>query len=190
MGTTNKMPSATRRLFLRKSLLALGAVAAAPAVSLNALANTAATALTLPKLNVLSSDDYKLLSIVSDTVIPRGGAFPTGALDIDLAARIDSYLEPEDTDLIQGIRGALMFVEHKAPALSGKEGLFSGLSADAREETLLALRAMGGPATAVFAALRGLCIFYFYTDEQAWTHIGYEGPLVKRGKPVYPQVGG
>ncbi len=190
MGNNNTLPSATRRLFLQRTLLALGAVAAAPALSTQALANTASTAIATPKLDILTAEDYRILSAVTDTLIPRGGAFPLGALDIDLAARIDTYLDPEDAELMQGLRGALMFLEHKAPDLVGQQGNFSTQSAADRETLLLRLRDAGGDATAVFVALRSLCFFYFYTDEQAWPNIGYEGPLVERGRPVYPQVRG
>lgn len=190
MGDNNKLPSATRRLFLQRSLLAMTAVAAAPFVSAQAIADTAAAAVDTPALSILTLEDYKILSVVSDTIIPRGGAFDLGALDIDLAARIDSYLDPADTALIQGISGALAFLEHQAPTLLGKEGSFSAMSAPERESLMLTLRDAGGDATQVFAALRGLCVFYFYTDEHAWPQIGYDGPLVKRGKPVYPQVRG
>ncbi|GAA0687765.1 hypothetical protein GCM10009104_12440 [Marinobacterium maritimum] len=190
MGNNNKLPSATRRLFLQRTLLALGAVAAAPALSTQALASTASTAMATPKLVVLTAEDYHTLSVVTDTLIPRGGAFPLGALDIDLAARIDAYLDPEDAELMQGLRGALVFLEHKAPALIAQQSNFSALPAADRETLLLTLRDAGGDATAVFVALRSLCFFYFYTDEQAWPNIGYEGPLVKRSRPVYPQVRG
>lgn len=184
MGNNSTLPSATRRLFLQRSLLALGALAAAPAVSTHAFADAAST----PNLKVLNAEDYRILAVVTDTVIPRDGAFPLGALDVDLAARIDAYLEPEDTKLLQGLRGALMFLEHKAPGLIGMDSQFTALPAEQRESLLLALRDAGGDATAVFAALRGISMFYFYTDEQAWPQFNYDGPLVRRGKPVYPQV--
>lgn len=189
MGTHNTLPSSTRRLFLRNSLMAMAAVATAASVSVQALADTAAAAVALPKLTILTADEYRILSAVGDAVIPQGGPFATGALDIDLASRIDSYLDPDDSALMQGIRGALMFIEHKAPGLVGKSGQYSQLATQDRESILLTLRDGGGDGTAVFAALRGLCMFYFYTADQAWPNIGYEGPLVKRGKPVY-QVGG
>lgn len=186
MGNHSTLPSATRRLFLQRSLLALGAAVAAPAISSAAFADT--SAIDALSLKLLSAEDYRILSVVTDTLIPRDGAFPLGALDVDLAARIDTYLEPEDTELLQGLRGALMFLEHKAPGLIGSDKLFSELSPEQRESLLLTLRDAGGDATAVFAALRGISMFYFYTDEQAWPQFNYDGPLVKRGKPVYPQV--
>ncbi len=189
MGKHNQLPSASRRLFLQRSLLALGAAAAASSISTQVIANTAADMFDTPKLDTLTTEDYRILSVVSDTIIPRGGAFPLGALDIDLAARIDSYLDSEDTELILGLRGALQFTEHQAPALTGRKGSFSTLPAEEREALLLTLRDTGGDATAVYAALRGICTFYFYTTEQAWPHIGYDGPLVQRDKPVYPKVG-
>ncbi|SIQ60307.1 gluconate 2-dehydrogenase subunit 3 family protein [Marinobacterium stanieri] len=188
MGNKTNLPSATRRLFLRRSLLALGAIAAAPAMTTQAIAKTADSASALSSLSVLSQEEYRILTVVGDTVVPRGGAFNLGALDIDLATRIDSYLDPDDAPMLQGLRGALMFLEHKAPALAKMEGTFSALPAPQREGLLLALRDTGGDATAVYAALRGLCTFYFYTHEHAWPGVGYDGPLVKRGRPVYPQV--
>lgn len=188
MGNKNNLPSATRRLFLRRSLLAFGALAAAPAMTAKAVAKTADTVINTPPLIVLSEESYRILSAVGDTVIPHGGAFPLGALDVDLAARIDSYLDPDDAELMQGVRGALMFIEHKAPALANMTGTFSSLSAENREKLFLTLRDTGGDATAVYAALRGLCLFYFYTHEHVWPGIGYDGPMVKRGRPVYPQV--
>lgn len=188
MGNKNHLPSATRRLFLRRSIMALGALAAAPAMTVQAVANTADSALNTPPLAVLSAEDYRILSVVADTIIPSGGAFKLGAVDIDLAARIDSYLDPDDSAMLQGLKGALMFIEHKAPALAKMEGSFSSQPAESREALLLALRDAGGDGTAVFAALRGLCTFYFYTHEHVWPSVGYDGPLVKRGRPVYPQV--
>ncbi|WP_286240192.1 gluconate 2-dehydrogenase subunit 3 family protein [Neptuniibacter halophilus] len=188
MGTNNRIPTVTRRLFLRRGLLALGASAVASSISLQAIANSAATLPEEPALQTLSAEEYRILSRVSDTIIPRGGAFSLGALDIDLAFRIDAYLDAGDEVLMQGIRGALLFLEHKAPSLIGLEGTFSGLPAEQRESLLLTLRDAGGDATAVFVGLRSLCMFYFYTATEAWPEIGYEGPLVKRDKPVYPQV--
>ncbi|RRJ84396.1 gluconate 2-dehydrogenase subunit 3 family protein [Aestuariirhabdus litorea] len=186
MGNHRSLPSATRRLFLQQSMLALAALVAPS--QLLAMEN-AAVNLGPRRLRVLSADEDRILAVVADTLIPQGGAFDTGARDIDLALRIDHYLDPTDNDLLTGLRGALLFVEHKSPELIGAPSPFSALSASERERCLLALKEAGPVAVSVFAALRGLCLFYFYTDEHSWPHIGYDGPLIAQSAPN-PKNGG
>ncbi|GGO78964.1 hypothetical protein GCM10011348_12100 [Marinobacterium nitratireducens] len=184
MDNNERLPSATRRLFLQRSLIAMAAVAAAPVIGATELKATASAGAT-SDLKLLSAAEYRVLSAVTDAIIPQGGAFPVGALDIDLAKRIDHHLREEETALIEGVRGALMFLEHKAPAaFAGKEVRFSELDGQDREAILIAMREAGGVPTIIFSAMRGLSIFYFYTHEDTWPHIGYDGPLVKRPNPV------
>ncbi len=178
MNDSKAMPMATRRLFLQQSVLALAATIMPP---------TLLAAVDLPAspessehkaLQSLNADDYRVLAAVADTIIPSGGAFPTGARDINLVSRIDSYIHPSDEELITGIRGALMFTEHKAPELIGAKAPFTQLDDEQKEQVLHAMN-QGSPLTnTIFTALRGLCLFYFYTDEQVWPHFGYDGPLI------------
>ncbi|NVK41463.1 MAG: gluconate 2-dehydrogenase subunit 3 family protein [Oceanospirillaceae bacterium] len=185
MDNNNPLPSTTRRLFLQRSLIAMAAVAATPVLGSQALTSTAVTSGQTPTLKILSSEEYRTLAAVTDAIIPQSGAFPIGALDIDLAARIDHHLKAELTDVVAGVSGALMFIENKAPeAFAGKTARFSDLETSERESILLAMRDAGGVPTIIFSAMRGLSIFYFYTHEDAWPHIGYDGPLVKRPNPV------
>lgn len=168
------LPAATRRLFLQRSVLALAAALAPPLV--HAAAQAAAPAPV--RLRALSADDYRILSVVSDTIIPTDET--PGAKSIDLAARIDRYIAPDDQELLQGIRGALMFIEHKAPELIGEKKTFSQLDPAGREKTLLTLNIASPLTNTVFTAIRGLCLFYFYTDEAGWKQLGYDGPLVQQ----------
>ncbi len=188
MNNTPSLPMATRRLFLKRTLIALAATLAPP--SLYAAAKLSGPAVDeAPSLNALSSEGYQILSAASETLIPSGGAFPVGARDIDLAARIDRYLSPEDPDLLAGLQGALLFVEHKAPELIGKQERFTELDAAAREQTLLAMQHAGGVPLTIFAAVRNLSTFYFYTDQRVWPHIGYDGTLVQQAAATQ-QIGG
>lgn len=176
MRQDHSLPAATRRLFIQRSVLALAAAFSSPL--LHAEAN--ASALNSPPppktLRAFSVDDYRLLSVISDTIIPTDDT--PGAKAIDLAARIDRYTQPGDQELIQGIRGALLFIENKAPELIGEKKTFSQLDPSDREKTLLALKSASPLTSTIFAALRGLCLFYFYTHEAGWKQIGYDGPLI------------
>jgi hypothetical protein len=172
------LPVATRRLFLQRSVLALAAALTPPLVQ--AAAQAAATSAPVP-LHALTPEDYRLLAVVSDTIIPSDDT--PGAQSIDLAARIDRYISPTDQELIQGIRGALLFIEHKAPELIGEKKPFSQLDAATREKLLLTLNGASPLTNTVFTAIRGLCLFYFYTDEAGWKQLGYDGPWVKKPYP-------
>ncbi|WP_295007176.1 gluconate 2-dehydrogenase subunit 3 family protein [uncultured Dechloromonas sp.] len=181
MRQDHSLPAATRRLFIQRSVLALAA-AFSPAL-LQAAANTPASKSTPPPktLHALSADDYRLLSVVSDAIIPTDET--PGASSIDLAARIDRYTAPDDKELIQGISGALLFIEHKAPELIGEKKAFSRLDSASKEKTLLAMNGASPLTNTVFTAIRGLCLFYFYTHEAGWKQIGYDGPLIQQANP-------
>lgn len=181
MDNTFKLPESTRRIFLKRTLLALGA-SVAPALVSRAIAGGASldTGTGGRQPSVLSADDYRILDVVADTFIPRGGAFEMGARDIDLATRIDGFLALDKPEVATGVKGALQYVEHNAPSLAGSEGKFSDLSLAARTEVLQAMAAGGDPlAVQVFAGLKELCMFYFYSDDASWPNIGYDGPWVR-----------
>lgn len=170
------LPEASRRLFLQKSLLLLGATAAAP---LSALSGGGQPDTDELKLAALSPDDYRILDALTDAIIPHGGAFETGARDIDLARRIDGFLALEKPDVIVGAKGALQYVEHTALSLINLDGRFSGLSFADRTRVLEAMREADGLAVQVVGGLQTLSMFYFYSHESVWPNIGYEGPWVK-----------
>lgn len=179
MRRDTSLPGVTRRLFLQRSVLALAATLA-PALS-HAVAASPATGapLATPALLAFSADDYRLLSVVSEAFIPSEPDSP-GARTIDLAARIDRYTSPQDESLIQGVRGALLFIENTAPELIGETRKFSQLDPANQEKVLLALNTASALTTMIFVAVRGLCLFYFYTDEAGWKEMGYDGPLVSQ----------
>ena len=102
---------------------------------------------------VLSEEEYHILQAIADTMIPPGGAFDLGASDVDLARRIDAYMPKIDGNVVTGIRGAMAFVEQKAPGLAGKEGTF-------------------------FLGLKWICLTYFYTMDKVWPSVGYDGPML------------
>jgi hypothetical protein len=169
------LPEFTRRIFLSRGLQALGAVAALPFVAGQVLAATDNTSAT-PALHVLTPGEYTVLAAVADTMIPQGGVFEMGAADVDLARRIDSYLPRLHPDMIVGLRGALAFVDQKAPALAKKPATFAALAPADREAVFAAMLASPGLPASVLLALKYLCISHFYAIDATWKLIGYDGP--------------
>lgn len=171
-----ELPDFARRTFLTQSLQVLGAAAALPLATSPLLA--AARTSSAPALKVLAPGEFASLSAVADTLIPRGGAFETGAGDVDLARRIDGYLPRMHPDVVTGIRGALAFVEQQAPALAKKTGAFTALSEPDRAAVFAAMLAAPGLAAAVFLALKFVCMSHFYTLDATWKFTGYDGPML------------
>lgn len=171
------LPEFTRRVFLGRALQALGAAAALPLVAREPLAAEGEVP-AAAALKVLAPGEFATLALVADTMIPRDGAFDLGARDVDLAQRIDGCLPRMHPDIVTGIRGALAFVEQKAPALAGKEGPFSALPEPERGATFSAMLAAGGLPASVFFGLKYLCCSHFYTMDVTWKYTGYDGPML------------
>ena len=183
---TVQIPEMTRRVFLSRTLQALGAAAAIPLAScatgpdsnaVGAVAKGGSTT-AVPALKFLTPEQYATLDAMSDTIIPQGGAFPLGARDLALGVRIDAYLPRFDPAISQGIRGALVFVEQQAPALAGKAAPFSGLSEDDRAAVCNAMLRAGGMPASVLLAMKWVSMSFFYTMDATWKSTGYDGPML------------
>ena len=174
-----ELPSVTRRVLLRRSLHAAGALAVLPGFAAGcAPADTAAAP---DGLRVLDAAQWALLDAVGDAFVPRGGAFALGARDVDLASRIDAFLAGEPAGVRRGFASALLAVEWVAPLASGRLARFSALDADGRAAAIDALRASRvALLREVYAGLKQLCAFAFYAVDASWTAIGYDGPWVER----------
>jgi hypothetical protein len=170
-----ELPEFSRRIFLCRGLQALGAAVALPLSTPELFAAEGATP-GAPPLHVLTGAEYSVLAAVADTMVPRGGAFEMGAVDLDLARRIDSYLPRLHPDVVTGIRGALAFVEQQAPGLARKAGTFTGLEPPDRESVFAAMLAAPGLPASVFLALKFVCVSHFYTLDATWKFTGYDGP--------------
>jgi len=180
---TIELPVFTRRVFLNRALQALGAVAAMPVASSMAESGAAQSGDTaMPALQFLNADEYRVLDAVSDTLIPHGGAFDLGARDVGLAVRIDRYLPRMDPVVSQGFRGALAFVEQKAPELAGKAAPFSRLSEDDRTAVCNAMLRAGGLPAGVLLAMKYVSMSHFYTLDETWKFTGYDGPMLLEEK--------
>lgn len=181
-----ELPVLTRRVFLNRTLQALGSVAAAT-MPLSAwaaadpgpgpAAGSAAPAET-PALEFLSQNEYVALDAIGDTLIPQGGAFELGAREAGLTRRIDHYLTKMDPTVSTGFRGAIAFVEQQAPAMAGKAAPFSALSEGDRSAVFDAMLRAGGLPAGILMALKYICMGHFYTMDKTWKITGYDGPML------------
>jgi len=179
MNKPIKIPETTRRIFLKRSIQALGALAATPVlISVDAFAKEKLTADAQAPFN---EDQLAVFRAITDAIIPQNGAFSTGALDVNLAELINTHLTYADQELVQGLQGALAFVEHESPKMIGKQSLrFSQLTLSERSNILEVMATLEGVAVQVFAGFKTLSLFFFYSTEQSWSEIGHLPPLVNR----------
>jgi hypothetical protein len=169
----------TRRGFLAASLRVAGSVAVAPAV----LAACARGAGSAAGLAVFDDAQRAVLDAVLDAFVPSGGAFALGASDVQLGARVQRFVAAQPPDVAVAVRGALFAVEWLSPVLAGRLGRFSALDATGREACLRALvGSRSALARDLYAGLKQLSIFSFYSVDQTWVHVGYEGPWVRRAE--------
>ncbi len=170
----------TRRGFLAVSLRLAGTAAVAPAV-LAACARSEGSAAGRARF-----DDAQrvVLDAVLDAFVPPGGAFALGATALGLGARVQRFLATRPPEVTATVRGALVAVEWLSPLLAGRIGRFSTLDAAGREACLRALVASRSDlARRLFAGLKQLAHFTFYSADESWPAIGYEGPWVRRAEP-------
>ncbi len=173
------IPELSRRLFLRRSLQAMSALAVVPGLTLGCAPEEAARA--PHDLRVLDAAEWALLGAVADTFVPHGGAFELGARDVELPRRIDAFLAGERPAVVRGLAAALLLIEWASPLASGRLARFSQLDAGARSRCIDALRTSRvGFLREVYAGLKQLCLFTFYAVDASWPPIGYDGPWVER----------
>ena len=174
-----EMPAHSRRVFLRRSLGAVGALAALPGLGVGCAPADLARA--PAGLQTLDAAEWALLDAVSDAIVPRGGAFALGARDVALAQRIDGFLANESPAVQSGVAGALLAVEWVAPLAAGRVARFSRLDDAGRVAAIDALRTSRiALLRDVYAGLKQLCVFGFYAVDASWAATGYDGPLVGR----------
>ena len=176
------LPQVTRRVFLNRTLQALGAVATLPlAATCIREARASAPSPDIPPLLFLNDREYATLVALGDALIPPGGAFEIGARDVGLARRIDSYLPRMDPEVATGFRGALAWIETEGPGMAGKDAPFSALGGDDRAAVLDGMLRSDGLARGVFVATKYVCLVHFYTVDETWKFTGYDGPMLLEG---------
>ncbi len=171
------MNAVTRRRFL---VLSGGAAA----LSLGAVGGVGWLRGTAPEvvgLKVLSAQQYRTMAAIARTHIPRGGAFPPGAEDFDLARMFDGYLADQPTADQREAGLAINLVEFGPVLFDHRAVTFSNLSAD---EQLTHWSAWGTAQMQtrreIFWSFSRFLGLTFYDQEAVWPHLAYAGPSFAR----------
>jgi hypothetical protein len=117
-----------------------------------------------------------------EALLPGGDGLPSG-VELGIHQRMDEAAWAADEPTRGDLRAALQLVEH-APVLVGR---FGKLSALAPAERLAALEAMTRHSidlvTQAALAVRQLAFMLYYSRDETWEAIGYEGPWIAEARP-------
>lgn len=166
----------------RRRFLVLGGAAAALATgTVASLGWLRGSAPEVAGLKVLSAQQYRTLATVARTHIPRGGAFPLGADDFDLARLFDGYIADQSEADQRDAGLALHLLEFGPVLFEGRAATFSNLT----PEEQLAHWSAWGTATQqtrreIFWSFSRFLGLTFYDHEAVWPHIDYAGPSFAR----------
>jgi len=118
--------------------------------------------------------DGALLRAVLDALVPRGGAFPTGAADTDVDAALARYFASLHPLGPAGLRALLLAIEYGAVVFEHTRP-FSRLDADGRERALAAWETSRlAPRRQLIASLKLIALMHFYERPDVWPAIGYD----------------
>jgi len=127
-----------------------------------------------------SARDGARLRAVLDALVPRGGAFPTGAADTDLDAALARYFAGLHPLGPVGLRLLLLAVEYGAVVFE-RTAPFSQLEPDARERALAAWETSRlPPRRQLMASLKLVALMHFYERPDVWRAIGYDDGHLRR----------
>ncbi len=174
-------PEISRRVFLKRSLQATASLALAPVAGGLAACGPGESA--AEGRATFSPLEFRVLEAVTEAFFPAlsdGGPLGTSALEVGLAARIDRELDGQDPDVISGFRAALWLLEYAGGPLAGRLGRFSRLAPADRSHVLARLPHRFALPREIYAGLKSVCVFYFYSLDESWGATGYDGPWVER----------
>ncbi len=126
---------------------------------------------------VLTEKEFAVLILAVESLIGQAGDLPS-TRETRTAARIDRELSLIGGQLLEDMKASLLYLEYR-PLLGGGLSRFTKLMPEARLGLLTELQHSGDVLErSIYAGIRFLAVFFFYTDPRAWAHMGYGGPLV------------
>ncbi len=124
--------------------------------------------------------DGELLRVVLDALVPRGGAFPTGAADVELDAAVARYFGRMHPLGPVGLGLLLRAIEYGGVVFE-RTRPFSRLDPAAREEALAAWeRSRLGVRRQLLASLKLVALLHFYETPGAKVGAGYDDDYLRR----------
>ncbi len=179
-GRTDFFGVVSRRRLLKISLGGGSLLLMGGAGSFYALRTLRGSAPYVSGLRILTPHEYRTLTALAETHLPRGGPFNVGAGDFDLARIFDNYLADEPQENIRDIKRALLLVEYGPLYIDHRLATFSNLSPDERLRHWRSWMASDKLLRRQIAlAFRKFLSMVFYDQEKVWPHIGYNGPSAR-----------
>jgi hypothetical protein len=162
--------AATRRTFIKA--LAFFAVAAHGVSS-----SPVAAYPDLPgRLRFLTPMTYAIISAFAHRILPPGGAFPEGALSLDVVQYFDAVIAAEPYEIQQDIKRGLILLEF-GPYLQLKFRRFTRMTPAQKDAYLKTWEQSDTTLQrGVFSVLKKLCCLGFFSSEKIFSRIGYDGP--------------
>jgi hypothetical protein len=119
---------------------------------------------------------------VVEALLPGGEGFPSG-VELGIPQRIDEEAWAADDETRSDLSAALDLIEH-APPLIGVFGRLSALDIPERTRALEAMMRHSWDVVAKSAiAIRQLCLVFYFSRDETWAPIGYEGPWLPVARP-------
>ena len=169
----------SRRRFLKLGLMGGGTLLAIGGGGVGGLLALRGRAPKVAGLRILSSHEYRTLTNLARTHLPRGGAFDQGGEDAELARAFDDFLADEPPENIRDLKLALTLIEFGPVVFGGSLSTFSNLDDGARLEHwkgwIVSPRLLQRQAATAFRKFMSLV---FYDRPAVWPHIHYPGPVM------------
>ena len=171
-----------RRSFLKRSLFAglglaiLSWSARLAVVPVRVMASADGVKTQLPE------NEFHTLEAVVLRLLPTRHDAPNGAV-LAVAKRIDNELRYQPKAMTRDLRDALRLIEWLP--LFTLFGRFSSLSELQQDQFLQHLSTSRFALfRSAFMGVKWLAMFFYYTQDETWPAIAYDGPWVKRSRPA------
>ncbi len=174
--------SLSRRSFLRRAGFTAGLLTLSRLRLTPALAADAARA---PGLQVLNAREAEILTAIVERMVDSGDASMPAVRDTRTILTIDQALLHLDPDLRSQFRWLLPIFEWAPPLLQLKLKRFTRMTAPERD-AYLRRWAESRLATfrLAFRALKNLSMLGYYSQDETWPAIHYDGPWVPQPRRV------
>lgn len=127
----------------------------------------------------LDDTTHAVISAFADRIIPRGGAFSEGALDLDVVRYFDTIVSDQPPEVQKDMKSGIMLVEYGAPFFQFTFKKFTNMTEGERDEYLKGWESAKVPIfRGIFGGFKNLCCLGFFSNEKIFPHIGYDGPWI------------
>jgi hypothetical protein len=170
---------ATRRGFLR---LAGGAAALGGLAQLRALPAGAAQGAGAGAERFFADREREILTRIVERMVDTGEPGAPAVRETRTLDTIDALCRALDPALTAPLPALVRLVEWGPLLFEGRFARFSALDAAAKDAHLTGwMRSRIGLRRLGFLALRNLSLLGYWSQDESWPLIGYQGPLLRRG---------